>query len=69
MPIMILDKLYSRNFPSSYVGLSLGFPIFQGGKRTSEIKAANLQLDRLQYDFNSLRDSIQTEYTHVVREL
>lgn len=56
-------KLYSKSFPSSYVGLSLGFPIFQGGKRTSEIKAANLQLDRLQYDFNSLRDSIQTEYT------
>ncbi len=56
-------KLYSKSFPSSYIGLSLGFPIFQGGKRTSEIKAANLQLDRLQYDFNSLRDSIQTEYT------
>jgi len=56
-------KLYSKTFPSSFVGLSLGFPIFQGGKRTSEIKAANLQLDRLQYDFKSLRDSIQTEYT------
>ena len=59
-------KLYSKSFPSSYVGLSLGFPIFQGGKRTSEIKAANLQLDRLQYDFNSLRDSIKTEYTQAL---
>ncbi len=60
------SKLYSNSFPSSYVGLTLGFPIFQGGKRSSEIKAANLQLDRLQYDFNSLRDSIQTEYTQAL---
>ena len=59
-------KLYNKSFPSSYIGLSLGFPIFQGGKRSSEIKAANLQLDRLQYDFVSLRDSIQTEYTESV---
>jgi outer membrane protein len=59
-------KLYSRSFPSSYVGLVLGFPIFQGGRRSSEIKAANLQLSRLQYDFVSLRDSIQTEYTQSV---
>jgi outer membrane protein TolC len=59
-------KLYNTSYPSSYIGLSLGFPIFQGGRRTSEIKAANLQLDRLQYDFASLRDSIQTEYTQAV---
>jgi outer membrane protein TolC len=59
-------KLYNTAYPSSYIGLSLGFPIFQGGKRSSEIKAANLQLNRLQYDFNSLRDSIQTEYTQSV---
>ncbi len=55
-------KLYNTSFPSSYIGLTLGFPIFQGGKRTWEIKSANLQLDRLQYNFQSLKDSIQTEY-------
>ncbi|MEO8712260.1 MAG: TolC family protein, partial [Parafilimonas sp.] len=55
-----LSKLYNRDFPSSYAGLTLSFPIFQGGKRTWEIRSANLQLDRLQYNFISLRDSIQS---------
>lgn len=59
-------KLYSRDFPSSYIGLSLNFPIFQGGRRTWQIRSANLQLDRLKYNFQSLRDSIQTEYTQAL---
>ena len=48
------SKLYSNNFPSSGVGLTLSFPIFQGGKRNWQIKTANLELDRLQYNFVSL---------------
>lgn len=60
------SKLYSRNYPSSYAGLTLSFPIFQGGKRIYQIRGANLQLDRLQYDFISLRDSIQSEYTQAL---
>jgi len=59
-------KLYNQSFPSSYAGLTLSFPIFQGGKRTWEIRGANLQLDRLQYNFTSLRDSIQSEYTQTL---
>lgn len=61
-----IGKLYSREFPSSYIGLSLSFPIFQGGKRTWQIRNANLQLDRLAYNFTSLRDSIQSEYTQAL---
>jgi outer membrane protein len=57
------EKLYLNDFPSSYLGLTLSFPIFQGGKRNWDVKRANLQLDRLQYNFTSLRDSIQSEYT------
>jgi outer membrane protein TolC len=60
------SKLYSHDYPSSYAGLTLSFPIFQGGKRTWEIRGANLQLDRLNYNFTSLRDSIQSEYTQVL---
>ncbi len=59
-------KLYLQDFPSSYLGITLSFPIFQGGRRTWEIKSANLQLDRLQYNFTSLRDSIQSEYTQAL---
>ena len=60
------SKLYNQSYPSSSVGLTLSFPIFQGGKRNSEIRSANLQLDRLQYNFQSLRDSIQSEYTQAL---
>jgi len=60
------SKLYKNDYPSSFVGLSLSFPIFQGGKRSWQIKSADLQLDRLQYNFVSLRDSIQNEYTQAL---
>ena len=60
------SKLYSETFPSSYIGLTLNFPIFQGGKRTWQIRGANLELERLQYNFQSLRDSIQSEYTQAL---
>lgn len=59
-------KLYNRDFPSSYIGLTLSFPIFQGGKRIWEIRGANLELTRLDYNFISLRDSIQSEYTQAL---
>lgn len=60
------SKLYSRDFPTSFVGVSVGFPIFQGGKRAWQVKSANLELDKLQYNFQSLRDSVQTEYTQAL---
>jgi outer membrane protein TolC len=60
------SKLYDRNYPSSYIGLTLNFPIFQGMKRSWEIKGANYLLERLQYNFISLRDSIQSEYTQAL---
>lgn len=56
------SKLYAHDFPSSYAGLTMSFPIFQGGKRSWQIRGANLQLDRLNYNFISLRDSIQSEF-------
>jgi outer membrane protein len=60
------SKLYSETYPNSSVGLTLSFPIFQGGKRNWNIKGANLELNRLQYNFISLRDSIQTQYTQAL---
>jgi outer membrane protein len=60
------SKLYSTTYPSSSVGLTLSFPIFQGGKRNWNIKSANLELNRLQYNFISLRDSIQSQYTQAL---
>jgi outer membrane protein len=55
--------LYNQNYPSSYVGLQLSFPLFQGGKRIQQIKQARLQLERFEYDLLSLKNSINTQYT------
>jgi outer membrane protein TolC len=34
------SKLYGYTFPNSYAGLTLAFPIFEGGKRTQDIRTA-----------------------------
>ncbi len=60
------SKLYSTNYPNSYAGLMLTLPIFQGTKRIQQIRIAQLQLDRLDYNFTSLKDSINAEYVQAL---
>ncbi len=55
--------LYSYSFPNSYAGLSVSIPIFQGFRRIHLVRAANLQLQRNDWSFVSLEDSINNEYT------
>ena len=57
-----LSQLYKQDYPTSYVGLQLSFPIFEGGKRFHEIEQAKLELERYNYNFESLKNSINTEY-------
>ncbi len=58
-----LGKLYSHNYSNSFAGLQLAFPIFQGGKRIQNIKAAELELKRIDWGIASVTSSINTEYT------
>jgi outer membrane protein len=37
-------------------------PIFTGTRRLQEVRVAKLQIERLDYNFNSLKDSIRTQY-------
>src|SRR5687768_1154291 len=55
-------KLYNQSFPNSYAGLTLAFPIFQGGKRKYNIRQAEWQLKRTDLDIISLMNSVNTEY-------
>lgn len=59
-------KLYSANYPNSYAGLQLAVPIFQGTKRTQNIRIAELQLKRSDWDLAQLREQINTEYTQAM---
>lgn len=55
-------KLYSDNYPNSYVGLTAGIPIFQGGKRKINVRAAQLQVARLDLDIVNLQNGINSQY-------
>lgn len=59
-------KLYSQSFPNSYIGLQLAFPLFQGGKRTYNIRQANLQLKRSEWEMTDLKNNINTQYTQAM---
>jgi len=56
------SNLYKDNFPSSYAGLQVAFPIFQGTKRQQNIRIAELQLTRIDWDIINLQTSISTQY-------
>lgn len=61
-----LGKLYSQNFPNSYAGLTLTFPIFQGGKRKYNIDIAEFQLKRIDFDLINLQNNINAEYARAI---
>jgi outer membrane protein len=61
-----LGKLYSQNYPNSYAGISLAFPIFQGTKRVQQIRQATLQLKRVDYDIIALKNNINAGYTQAL---
>ncbi|NLU91787.1 TolC family protein [Chitinophaga sp. Ak27] len=59
-------KLYSNDYPNSLLGLKLSLPIFQGGKRVHNIRMAELQLQRTQWDFAALRSQINSQYAQAM---
>jgi len=60
------SKLYTSNYPNSYAGVTLTIPLFTGTRRLQEVKIAELQLDRLNINFSSLRDSIYAQYVQAI---
>jgi outer membrane protein TolC len=56
------SKLYSNNFPTSYAGIQLSVPIFQGFKRSENIKGAELQVQQFDYSMQGFRDTVNTQY-------
>lgn len=63
-----IPPLYTRDFPSSFIGLQLSFPVFLGGKRIQEIKQAALEVRRAEYDIASFRNAANAEYALALAE-
>jgi len=59
-------KLYSNNFPTSYAGLTVSLPIFQGTQRTQNIRIAELQLTRIDWDVVNLQSQINSQYVQAL---
>lgn len=57
-----LAKLYNQGFPNSYAALTLGFPIFQGGKRKNNILIAQKQADQTRLDIVNFTNQVNSEY-------
>ena len=55
-------KLYKDNFPNSFAGLQLGFPIFQGGKRKQNIRQANFEIDLVRLSKENFINAANTQY-------
>jgi outer membrane protein len=60
------SKLYSQSFPNSYIGLQFAWPLFQGGKRMWNIRQANLQVKRNEWEMTDLKNSINTQFSQAM---
>ena len=60
------SKLYNQSFPNSYIGVQLAWPLFQGGKRMLNIRQANLQLKRNEWEMTDLKNNINTQYSQAM---
>ncbi|MEI6408219.1 MAG: TolC family protein [Bacteroidota bacterium] len=61
-----LAELYARNYPNSYIGLTLGFPIYQGGRRKANITVAELELQRNELDLMSLKIAVNAAFAQAL---
>jgi outer membrane protein TolC len=60
------DDLYKQSFPNSYIGASLTLPLFQGGKRSANIKQQKWALKRLDLDIVNLKNTMNSQYTQAL---
>lgn len=59
-------QLYGQSFPNSLIGLSVFLPIFQGGRRVQQLRIAELQVQRLQWDLAALTSAVDAEYAQAL---
>jgi outer membrane protein TolC len=57
-----LGDIYSQSYPTSALGLQVGIPIFQGGRRLQNVRISELQEESLNVELQGLQRRINTEY-------
>jgi outer membrane protein TolC len=56
------SELYKTNYPNSYAGITLAFPIVHGGKRWMAIRQAQWQVKKADWDLKDLENNINAQY-------
>jgi outer membrane protein len=60
------SKVYNKDYPYSFAGLTVSVPIFQGGKRKYNIQNAEWQLKSIDWQETSLKNNISSEYAQAM---
>ena len=55
--------LYNNYVPTSFAGVTVSLPLFQGNKRNVRIQEQKLSLQRIDWDLINLKNNLNTEYT------
>ncbi|KAA3436971.1 TolC family protein [Rufibacter hautae] len=56
------SDIYSQSYPTSALGLQIGIPIFQGGRRLQNVRISELQEESLNVELQNTQRRINTEY-------
>ena len=59
-------ELYGRNYPNSFGLVTLSLPLYQGGRRKANTKAAEWQVKRLDWDIKGLEMNVNSEYAQAL---
>lgn len=57
-----LGELYGHIYPNSFIGITLGLPLYQGGKRKTNISIAEMELQRNDLEISSIQNAVRSDY-------
>jgi outer membrane protein TolC len=59
-------KIYNNNYPNSFAAITMGLPIFQGGKRKENVHIATMNLQRNELDMVNLKNKVYAGYAQAL---
>jgi outer membrane protein len=59
-------ETFNQTFPNSNIGLQVAIPLFQGNKRIYQVKQAELELKRVDWDEVLLKSRISTQFAQAI---
>jgi outer membrane protein TolC len=59
-------ELFQKRFPYSFAGVTLGIPVFQGGKRMAKVREQQWTSRRIEWGLENMRSQISTEYNRAM---